>query len=85
MDRRDRPGLAPRSREWLRGADIAHISNEVSFMDKCPAPDWNEGTVFCSSPKRLELLKDVGTDVIELTGNHLWDRGWENLSTTLGL
>ena len=85
MDEKGQTWPGAKIREWLRGADIAHISNEVSFMDKCPAPDWNEGTVFCSSPKRLELLKDVGTDVIELTGNHLWDRGWENLSTTLGL
>jgi poly-gamma-glutamate synthesis protein (capsule biosynthesis protein) len=85
MDEKGQTYPGAKIRDWLRGADIAHISNEVSFMDKCPAPDWNEGTVFCSTPKRLELLKDVGTDVIELTGNHLWDRGWENLSTTLGL
>jgi len=85
MDEKGQTWPGAKIREWLRGADIAHISNEVSFMDKCPAPDWNEGTVFCSSPKRLELLKDVGTDVIELTGNHLWDRGWVHLSTTLGL
>jgi poly-gamma-glutamate synthesis protein (capsule biosynthesis protein) len=85
MDEKGQTFPGAKIRDWLRGADIAHISNEVSFMDKCPAPDWNEGTVFCSSPKRLELLKDVGTDIIELTGNHLWDRGWENLSMTLGL
>ncbi len=85
MDEKGQTWPGAKIREWLRGADIAHISNEVSFWDKCPGPDWNEGTVFCSSPKRLELLKDVGTDVIELTGNHLWDRGWEHLSTTLGL
>jgi len=70
-------------RSWLRDADIAHISNEVSFNEACPAPNWYEGTVFCSQPARLALLKDVGTDVIELTGNHLWDYGWRALSTTL--
>lgn len=70
-------------RDWLVSADIAHISNEVSFWDKCPKPTFNDGTTMCSSPRYLELLKYVGTDVIELTGNHLWDRGWQNLSTTL--
>jgi poly-gamma-glutamate synthesis protein (capsule biosynthesis protein) len=70
-------------RDWLRSADVAHISNEVSFWDGCPKPRFHSGTVMCSDPKYIELLKDVGADVIELSGNHLWDRGWQNLSTTL--
>ena len=70
-------------RDWLRSADIAHISNEVSFWDQCPRPTFNDGVTMCSNPKYLELLQDVGTDVIELTGNHLWDRGVQNLSSTL--
>jgi poly-gamma-glutamate synthesis protein (capsule biosynthesis protein) len=75
------PGAA--IRDWLRTADIAHISNEVSFWDKCPPPTFNDGTTMCSNPKYIELLKDVGTDVIELTGNHLWDRGSDKLVGTL--
>jgi poly-gamma-glutamate synthesis protein (capsule biosynthesis protein) len=74
---------AARIRDWLRNADIAHISNEVSFWDKCPKPSFLSGVVMCSDPKYIELLKDVGTDIIELTGNHLWDRGWQNLNTTI--
>jgi poly-gamma-glutamate synthesis protein (capsule biosynthesis protein) len=70
-------------REWMTTADIAHISNEVSFWDQCPKPSFNSGVVMCSDPRYIELLKYIGTDVIELTGNHLWDRGWQNLSTTL--
>ncbi len=77
------PGAA--IRDWLRSADIAHISNEVSFWDKCPYPTFNDGTTMCSNPKYIELLKDVGTDVIELTGNHLWDRGADKLAGTLDL
>jgi poly-gamma-glutamate synthesis protein (capsule biosynthesis protein) len=70
-------------RDWLVSADIAHISNEVSFREGCPKPSFNSGVVMCSDPKYIELLKYVGTDVIELTGNHLWDYGWQHLSTTL--
>ena len=70
-------------RDWLRTADIAHISNEVSFWDQCPKPTFNDGVTMCSNPKYIELLQDVGTDVIELTGNHLWDRGVQYLSSTL--
>jgi Bacterial capsule synthesis protein PGA_cap len=70
-------------REWMTTADIAHVSNEVSFWDQCPKPSFNSGVTMCSDPRYLELLKYIGTDVIELTGNHLWDRGWQNFSTTL--
>lgn len=77
------PGAA--IRDWLRSADIAHISNEVSFWEGCPPPAFHNGTTMCSDPKYIELLEDVGTDVIELTGNHLWDYGSQNLSTTLDM
>ncbi len=70
-------------RDWLKSADIAHISNEVSFWDKCPNPTFNDGTTMCSKPGYIELLKYVGADIIELTGNHLWDRGWQYLNGTL--
>ena len=61
--------------DWLREADILHISNEIPFAEKCPAPfDW-EGLVFCSRPKYIQLLEDVGTDVVELTGDHFQDWG----------
>jgi len=75
------PGAA--IRDWLKSADITHISNEVSFWDKCPKPTFNDGTTMCSAPKYIELLKDVGANVIELTGNHLWDRGADKLLDTL--
>ena len=69
--------------DWLRTADITHISNEVSFREGCPPPTIYDGTVMCSNPKYIELLKYVGTDVIELTGNHLWDYGVRYLSDTI--
>jgi poly-gamma-glutamate synthesis protein (capsule biosynthesis protein) len=76
---------AAQIRDWLRTADVTHISNEVSFWERCPPPTFYDGTVFCSHTKYAELLKDVGTDVIELTGNHLWDYGADKLAPTLDL
>ena len=62
--------------DTLKSADITHISNEVPFYTGCPYPDpRQEGLVFCSSPKYIELLEMVGADVIELTGNHFQDYG----------
>jgi poly-gamma-glutamate synthesis protein (capsule biosynthesis protein) len=71
---------------WLREADVTHISNEVSFAQDCPPPDPNTGSMlFCSSPAYMALLQDVGTDVVELTGNHLNDYGTRPFHYTLDL
>ncbi|MCB2214233.1 CapA family protein [bacterium] len=57
--------------DWLAGADLTHISNEVSFYEDCPPPDPHSRLLyFCSSPKYIDLFDYVGADIIELTGNH---------------
>ncbi|MDW8395957.1 MAG: CapA family protein, partial [Anaerolineae bacterium] len=76
---------AEKIRDWLVTADVTHISNEVSFWDRCPPPSFSSGVVMCSDPRYMELLRYVGTDVIELTGNHLWDYGYQHLLPTLEL
>ncbi len=72
-------------RDWLIGADIAHISNEVPFAENCPAPSPSQTRklVFCSDPRYIDLLKYIGTDVVELTGNHYADYGPEAMLLTL--
>jgi len=67
----------------LRSADITHISNEVTFAEDCPEPNPIGGTTFCSQDEYFALIEDVGTDVVELTGNHLNDWGQESLRHTL--
>jgi len=59
---------------WLADADITHISNEIAFTPDCPPPRIDMAAlIFCSDPKYIELLKSLGTDVVELTGDHLGD------------
>jgi poly-gamma-glutamate synthesis protein (capsule biosynthesis protein) len=71
-------------RDWLRQADIAHISNEVPFAQNCPYPNpVQEDLRFCSADKYIGLLEDVGTDVVELTGDHFQDWGQEAMYHTL--
>ncbi len=72
-------------REVLNSADIAHISNEVAFVEDCPYPDPVGGTSFCSDVRYFELLQDLGTDVMELTGNHVNDYGAVHLDTSIDL
>ncbi|MFO3796000.1 MAG: CapA family protein [Anaerolineales bacterium] len=71
---------------WLREADLAHINNEVSFFSKCPPPDPNQATlIFCSSPKYIDLLLDLGVDLIEWSGDHLDNYGRVAMEETLDL
>ena len=70
----------------LRSADITHISNEIPFARNCPPPDRNQQSlVFCSDPKYMELLRAVGADIIELTGNHFQDYGSAATLDTLAM
>jgi poly-gamma-glutamate synthesis protein (capsule biosynthesis protein) len=63
-------------RDVFREADIMHVSNEIPFFTGCPYPKAGAGAlVFCSDPKYMDLITDIGTDVIELTGNHFADYG----------
>ncbi len=39
--------------------------------------------MFCSDPKYIDLLTDVGADVVELTGNHFADRGAAGMLETI--
>ena len=73
-------------RDFMRAADITHISNEIPFFIGCDFPNPSRyKLVFCSDPKYIELLKDVGTDVVELTGNHFADYGPGAMFQTLDI
>lgn len=72
--------------QLLAEADITHISNEVSFDKNCPpAVPLRREARFCSDPKYFELLTHIGADVIELTGNHNLDWGYEPFLFSLEL
>jgi poly-gamma-glutamate synthesis protein (capsule biosynthesis protein) len=71
----------------LQSADLAHISNEVSFSANCPYPNpsrQESNLLFCSDDRYLALLDYIGVDVVELTGNHVNDWGTIPFSRTLG-
>jgi poly-gamma-glutamate synthesis protein (capsule biosynthesis protein) len=69
----------------FQSADIAHVSNEVSFMADCPFPDPYGGVTFCSHDRYFALLEALGIDVVELTGNHINDYGRQHLVHSLDL
>ena len=73
-------------RDILSEADITHINNEVPFTPSCPLPqEVQTSLVFCSRPVYIELLEDVGTDVVELAGDHFQDWGADAVLYTLDM
>lgn len=71
---------------WFDDADISHLSNEVAYYEGCPPADPNQSDLFfCGRPEYLELFSFVGVDVVELTGNHLTDKGVPPLVNTMEL
>ena len=73
-------------RDWMREADVAHISNEVPFDAACPTPNFSyTNLLLCSDPKYLDLFLDIGTDIVELTGDHFADRGVNAMLETLAI
>ena len=86
MERRGILYPAQDIRDWLINADITHISNEVPFAVDCPYPNpVQEEIRFCSADKYIQLLEDVGTDVVELTGDHFSDWGTDAMFHTLDM
>ena len=70
----------------LSSADITHISNEIPFAEDCPSPDPNqESLFFCSKDEYIQLLETVGTDIVELSGDHFGDWGPEAMLHSLAL
>ena len=67
--------------DTLKNGDIIHTSNEISFKEDCNAGQGD--TTFCSKPEYVELLKYVGINLVELTGNHLNDYGPSFLDDTI--
>lgn len=83
----DEVGNAEYFTENIRGlleqSDLTHISNEVSFADDCKVDSGS--TVLCADNRMFDAIKAIGTDIIELTGNHNVDVGKAAAIDTLNL
>ncbi len=77
---------AEKIRDILKNADITHVSNEIAFSPGCEKPAYEqESLVFCSRPEYIQLLEYIGTDIVDMTGDHFIDRPPEDVLYTLQL
>ena len=75
--------FAENIKDLLSSSDLTHISNEVSFADDCKTD--SSSTVLCADPRVFSTIKAIGTDIVELTGNHNVDVGKAAAIDTLKL
>ena len=75
--------FAENIKDFLSSSDLTHISNEVSFADDCKTESGS--TVLCADNRVFDTIKAIGTDIVELTGNHNVDVGKAAALDTLKL
>jgi poly-gamma-glutamate synthesis protein (capsule biosynthesis protein) len=65
--------------------DFFHTSNEVSFTATCPESNEPLLGAFCAKESHFDLLTSLGLDIVELSGNHNNDYGFDAYLHTLDL
>ena len=66
----------------MTGADIMIINNEFQFSTR-GEPMENKQYTFQTDPKHVELLLDMGVDIVSLANNHTLDFGKDALVDTM--
>lgn len=67
----------------LQNADILMMNNEYTYSDRgYPIP--GKAYTFRAAPSRVEVLQQLGVDIVSLANNHVYDYGEEALLDTFG-
>lgn len=68
----------------MRAADYFVVNNEFSYgREGAAAPLKGKAFTFRADPKRAKLLKGIGTDLVSLANNHVYDYGKKGFLSTL--
>lgn len=68
--------------ERTNGADIFMVNNEFCFSDR-GTPLSGKLYTFRAMPRRVDILKELGTDIVSLANNHVYDFGPEAFYDTI--
>ena len=72
--------FADNIKDFLSKNDLTHISNEVSFTDNCKG--GRDTMSLCADWRALDTITAIGTNIVELTGNHNNNYGFKaNIET----
>lgn len=76
--------ISPELLEIMNNTDVFYINHEYCISDR-GAPLVGKYYTFRAKPERMELLKEMGTDIVALANNHVFDYGEEALIDTTEL
>ncbi len=69
--------FAENIKDFLSSKDLTHISNESSFTNYATSSN------ICADPRMIGAITAIGTDIVELTGNHNLDCGDDAAISTI--
>lgn len=70
--------------EELNGLDVFMVNNEFTYSDR-GTPTANKKYTFRAKPERVEVLQTLGTDIVLLANNHVFDYGADAFADTLSV
>lgn len=76
--------ISPEILEITNQSDIFYLNHEYCISDR-GEPLEGKYYTFRANPERMELLKQMGTDIVSLSNNHVFDYGKDALLDTTDL
>src|SRR5699024_5552675 len=74
--------ISPEILDITNDADIFYLNHEYTVSDRGEALAGKLYT-FRAKPERMELLTEMGTDLVSLANNHIYDYGEEAMLDTM--
>lgn len=74
--------FSPELWEEMQSADILMVNNEFTYSNR-GTPLSGKAYTFRADPERVNVIAEIGTDVLSLANNHVYDYGEEALLDTL--
>lgn len=76
--------ISPEILKMTNDADVFYLNHEYSISDR-GEPLEGKLYTFRAKPERMALLEEMGTDLVSLANNHVYDYGEDALLDTLDL
>lgn len=74
--------ISPELIQIMQDADIMCINNEFTYSTG-GVPLSNKAYTFRAHPSRVDILKELGVDIVTLANNHVYDYGEQSLIDTM--
>lgn len=74
--------ISPEVLETVRSADIFYLNHEYTVSER-GEPLEGKYYTFRAKPERMALLEEMGTDLVSLANNHIYDYGEEAMVDTM--